>query len=510
MKKTIGAVIACVVVALALAFFYPKESIGASLVGDKKNDLQQVSIIPQEILGTNATAEDVLSIYYKDQLLGNVHDIDEYNAFLSRIYDEKYAEKFPNSKVGLGEDIHASTTLSYYEYEDKDEEIFAYLEENNLFSIMGSRIEFSSGAIAYVKDTEVFLEARRNFLLNFLENEGVDPEVTLKQLESGQVPTTFSNDGLLDVSYKFDDTAKVSDELVPIDLILTTYDECMTWLSFGYDYEPEYYTVKESDMIEGVAWLHRLTPQNLVSVNADQLKSVSQALQVGMELNVTSIDSPINVEVIKQRMSIEPDYPETTKYVYDDTMNEGVSEEIQAYKEGSYRVLYKETYENGVLNIDESEEVSRLQIEYPQQQIIRLGTRIIPSIGSGSFRYPVNNATVTCDWMCYGGHTAIDVQNRYNNYDYVYAADRGVVMENGYNGVGGWYVVINHNNGLYTYYGHMNRRAWVEVGQIVDKGQDIGQIGMTGVATGPHVHFEVRGGSGGYGSAIYPWPYIGG
>ena len=75
----------------------------------------------------------MLSIYYKDQLLGIIHDIDEYNQFLDRVYEEKYVKDFPGTEIGLGEDVHISTSISSLEVEDKDEEIFAYLENNNLF-----------------------------------------------------------------------------------------------------------------------------------------------------------------------------------------------------------------------------------------------------------------------------------------------------------------------------------------------------------------------------------------
>lgn len=52
-------------------------------------------------------------------------------------------------------------------------------------------------------------------------------------------------------------------------------------------------------------------------------------------------------------------------------------------------------------------------------------------------------------------------------------------------------MIINHNNGLMTYYGHMNEPSPLKVGDTVRKGEVIGHIGMTGLASGPHVHFMV-------------------
>lgn len=61
----------------------------------------------------------------------------------------------------------------------------------------------------------------------------------------------------------------------------------------------------------------------------------------------------------------------------------------------------------------------------------------------------------------------------------------------GCNGGYGNYVVIDHGNGLVSYYGHMTR-AVVGAGQHVSQGQVIGYMGSTGFSTGPHLHFEIR------------------
>jgi murein DD-endopeptidase MepM/ murein hydrolase activator NlpD len=53
-----------------------------------------------------------------------------------------------------------------------------------------------------------------------------------------------------------------------------------------------------------------------------------------------------------------------------------------------------------------------------------------------------------------------------------------------------WAVEIDHQNGYETLYAHMNA-IYVTKGQYVKKGEAIGQMGMTGTATGIHVHFEL-------------------
>ena len=74
--------------------------------------------------------------------------------------------------------------------------------------------------------------------------------------------------------------------------------------------------------------------------------------------------------------------------------------------------------------------------------------------------------------------------------DPVYATFCGRVRISQYNKGGyGNLVIIRHDNGLETYYGHLSERM-VEPGQWVEAGQIIGLGGSTGRSTGPHLHFE--------------------
>ena len=67
-----------------------------------------------------------------------------------------------------------------------------------------------------------------------------------------------------------------------------------------------------------------------------------------------------------------------------------------------------------------------------------------------------------------------------------------IAKDSGYNGGYGSYVVITHDNGTQTLYGHMSK-VFASVGSTVDKGEVIGAVGSTGNSTGPHLHFEIRG-----------------
>ncbi|MTE19322.1 peptidoglycan DD-metalloendopeptidase family protein [Streptomyces sp. TRM43335] len=88
----------------------------------------------------------------------------------------------------------------------------------------------------------------------------------------------------------------------------------------------------------------------------------------------------------------------------------------------------------------------------------------------------------------------------------VKAVTNGTVVSAGWGGAYGNQVVIRHDDGRYSQYGHLSSIS-VNAGQRVAVGQQIGAVGSTGNSTGPHLHFEVRTAPG-YGSDIDPLAYL--
>jgi murein DD-endopeptidase MepM/ murein hydrolase activator NlpD len=73
----------------------------------------------------------------------------------------------------------------------------------------------------------------------------------------------------------------------------------------------------------------------------------------------------------------------------------------------------------------------------------------------------------------------------------VYAARDGRVSASGVDPILGQYVIIEHEGGWQTVYGHLSLRL-VRLNDRVESGMIIGHVGSTGQSTGPHLHFEVR------------------
>lgn len=88
-----------------------------------------------------------------------------------------------------------------------------------------------------------------------------------------------------------------------------------------------------------------------------------------------------------------------------------------------------------------------------------------------------------------GTHTGLDIANSKGTP--IKAAATGTVIYTGYKGSYGNLIVIDHNNGIHTYYAACSK-LHVEIGQEVKQGDIIAEVGATGNATGPHLHFELR------------------
>jgi len=86
-------------------------------------------------------------------------------------------------------------------------------------------------------------------------------------------------------------------------------------------------------------------------------------------------------------------------------------------------------------------------------------------------------------------HAGIDISAAYGSP--VEATADGIVLVAEPDGGYGREILIDHGNGFSTMYGHLSQIK-VVVGQEVKRGQIIGAVGMTGKATGPHLHYEVR------------------
>lgn len=174
---------------------------------------------------------------------------------------------------------------------------------------------------------------------------------------------------------------------------------------------------------------------------------------------------------------------------------------------------YEETEAGHQAMLDEAaEDEARIQALIRQQQS---GGSSGGSGSSGSnsgvdgYIWPTNNTRVVtspygerwCPFHGYESHNGADIDAARGSA--VLAAKSGRVIQAGWNGGYGISVMIAHDDGITTLYGHMDGCS-VSVGQTVSQGETIGICGNTGNSSGAHIHYTMYKNGG----TIDPLPYL--
>ena len=173
---------------------------------------------------------------------------------------------------------------------------------------------------------------------------------------------------------------------------------------------------------------------------------------------------------------------------------------------------YEETEAGHQAMLDEAaEDEARIQALIRQQQ--SGGSSGGGSSGSNSgvdgYIWPTNNTRVVtspygerwCPFHGYESHNGADIDAARGSA--VLAAKSGRVIQAGWNGGYGISVMIAHDDGITTLYGHMDGCS-VSVGQTVSQGETIGICGNTGNSSGAHIHYTMYKNGG----TIDPLPYL--
>ncbi|ANE46050.1 hypothetical protein SY83_06855 [Paenibacillus swuensis] len=251
---------------------------------------------------------------------------------------------------------------------------------------------------------------------------------------------------------------------------------------FGGTAKQVKYTVKENDCVGCIANRFDIPKEQLYRNNP---WIVDDMIKVGDVLDLTVNKPAINVKTIEQVVE-RHDIAHSVVYVYDKSLKAGKMKRVQPGQDGSKKVIYKLTKLNGML-LDE-EIVGQVVESKSIPEIIRKGTKVVIEDGTGVFAYPVSGARLTSTYGHRWGrqHKGIDLVGSST----VKAADNGRVTFAGVKSGYGNVVIIDHNNGYETLYGHLKSIS-VSEGAKVGKGSKIGVMGNTGRSTGVHLHFEV-------------------
>jgi murein DD-endopeptidase MepM/ murein hydrolase activator NlpD len=221
------------------------------------------------------------------------------------------------------------------------------------------------------------------------------------------------------------------------------------------------HTVKSGDNISVLAVDYGLNQDTIISINKI---TNSRLLQIGKVLKIPNQDGVLhNVKNGETLSSIAEKYKADEKTIQ--TINELFSENIIAGKD-----LF----------------IPGAKLDWVSLQEINGDLFIWPVNGAitspyGYRRDPFNSGRNSF-------HTGIDIRG--NMGTPIKAAMGGRVSQVGTDNVLGNYVIISHHSGYRTLYGHMSVIR-TRTGAYVAQGELIGNVGSTGLSTGPHLHFTV-------------------
>ncbi|MFS0725158.1 peptidoglycan DD-metalloendopeptidase family protein [Paenibacillus sp. 1P07SE] len=263
---------------------------------------------------------------------------------------------------------------------------------------------------------------------------------------------------------------------------VTAEEELYQRLAVGAQ-QPISYTVQPGDCIGCIASKFGISSQVIYQNNP---WITGDTIEAGAVLDLT-VERPAitvqTVEEIKETIDIEPpvevrEHPE---------LMAGTSKVVRPGQPGKKQVTFKLIKQNGYLMHEEliGEEV----LQAPLSEVVYKGTKVINGEGSGTFAWPVQNARVTSSFGPRWGrmHNGIDLVGNKS----ILSADHGVVEFVGTRSGYGKTIIVDHKNGYKTLYAHLSGYS-VQQGDIVEKGDKLGDMGNTGRSTGTHLHFEIR------------------
>lgn len=440
-------------------------------------------------------------VYLNDKALGTIVSKNELENYIDK-NGGYYKNKFDVDKVYSPKGLQIKKLTTYDGDVDSVAEVYKKIAKNESFTVRGYEFvikgqrALNEGEEAklitqsiYVLDKDVFKKAIEALIRTFVGEDKYEAYI-----EDNQVKIETTGEEIQNVYVNEDITVKETN--IPVDAtIYTDASELANYLLYGKEQKATEYVVQAGDTIENVAFNNKISPEEVLISNST-LTSTNNLLYPGQKLQIVETNPQISVvEESYLVEDIESQYP--TEERYDENAAIGVDKVIQEGENGLERVAQRVKKVNGVINyvIPEGKTI----LKAPISKIVMKGTKYIPDVGSTtSWGWPTDSG-----WRLSSGyvwrtnpvtgkrelHGGLDISGTGYGSN-IYATNNGRVKEAGYHYSYGNHVIIDHNNGYMTLYAHMSKIK-VKVGQVVARGDVIGLVGMTGTATGPHVHYEI-------------------
>ena len=409
------------------------------------------------VIGTVYTPSYVVTVNGTD--LGTVTEPAVFEQVVDRV--EKRASSI------LGHDYTLDQTVDYtFALTQKDKISSVGTFETYLFNQVGEVMK----SYVLTVDGEFIGATADRAALDTMLNRLAEPYVTEHTFDIGYVED-------VQISYEYI-SSDVMQDLVSMEEILTANTNGETT-----------YEVVKGDTYLAIAYANDMSLDELMALNP---QASLDRLMIGDVLTVKKTIPYLSVRTVDS-VTYDQVIECPVEEVQDNTMYQGDKKVLTAGTPGLASVTADITYVNGY---EESREIiASTVVTEATTEVVAVGTKPRPrTMPTGSFQWPVSG-TITSYFGyrsifgSYSYHGGLDIATSYGRA--IAASDGGTVVWSGYKGTYGYLVIIDHGNGVQSYYGHCSSLL-VSAGDKVYKGQTIARVGSTGRSTGNHCHFEIR------------------
>ncbi len=424
----------------------------------------------------------VYRIYINDEVVGLINNKEEYDTFIEN-HMKELLQQYPDQVIYAPTNVRVEEEVTLLPVDSIDNQaVLSQVAEKADFKTSTNVVTIGEQKFA-VKDTAVVESTLMDLMKYYTGTENL-----AKIMDTENPIQALSETGSQYIGAKVVEPVKVESSYAAPDEVLTT-DQMRRMMLYGQKEPQQTVTFGEDSSLWYIARDYGLTEEELILLNP-QVEGLKWGELLGMELDVTPLNPIIHVQMEQEKVNVAPISYET-EYIDDETMLKGQTKVTQTGQNGEFLTRTKVEYVNGEQT--NSTVVEETQLSEPVKEVIIRGTKVVSGVGTGNWVWPTTSRNVTCGYLCYSGHYAIDISA--STGQSVYAADNGVVVSASYNAAYGNVILINHKNGYYTRYAHLNSMN-VKAGDIVEAGQLIGGAGNTGNSTGTHLHFEIRTNTG--------------
>lgn len=454
-------------------------------------------------------------VYLKGESLGLINSKKELEDFIDK-KQEEIKKEYNVDKVYVPSELDIVKEITFDGNVKTVDKIYEEIKDKSPFTINGYTIKIK-GLDTKAEDGKVIKGTTQKIYTIERETFADAIEETVKSFIPEDEYANYANNSQKEI----DDVGKIVEniyiknkitikkDLIPVDKkIYTQEEELSKYLLFGTTKDQSKYIVQAGDTIEDVAFNNKISTQEFLIANPE-LQDENSLLSPGQEVTLGILKPQFSV-VEQEQVVFREEKNFETETKYDDNQYVGYNEVEQEGVKGENKVTQVILKVNG--EVTSRTTINTEVIKEPIKEIIVKGGKQSAYAGgygsaiatAGQWGWPATCSSISSPFgYRWGGlHDGTDIAGCGYGSN-IFAAQAGTVevsekkygwYAGGY-GDNGEYIVINHHNGYYTLYAHLCPGCRVvQPGDYVEKGQVIGGMGMTGAATGVHLHFAIWNG----------------